>query len=104
MSAKREPLPMRRASETYEVESLGLHYRATVGLYPDGRPAEIFLSGNKAGSPADAAARDAAIAASLALQFGCPLDVLRHALTRDGRGAPSSVLGAALDQYLGEVK
>lgn len=93
----RERLPDRRFSETFAVQADTLFYRATVSFFPDGRPGEIFLTGNKAGSPADAAARDAAIAASFALQFGCPLDDLRSALTRDGNGTASSVLGAALD-------
>ncbi len=34
---------------------------------------------------------------SIALQFGVPLDVLRHALMRDGQGRPSGPLGTALD-------
>jgi ribonucleoside-diphosphate reductase alpha chain len=43
-------------------------------------------------------ASDAAIAASLALQFGCPAEVLRRALKRDGQGKASSPLGVALDR------
>lgn len=43
------------------------------------------------------AAPDAAIAASLALQHGCPVEVLRKALSRDARGNPLSPLGVALD-------
>jgi len=42
-------------------------------------------------------ASDAAIAASLALQFGCPADVLRRALSRDARGNATGPLGIALD-------
>jgi hypothetical protein len=42
-------------------------------------------------------ASDAAIAASLALQFGCPADVLRKALMRDPQGRASGPLAAALD-------
>ena len=36
--------------------------------------------------------------ASIALQFGVPLDVLRHALMRDSQGRPSGPLAAALDR------
>jgi hypothetical protein len=43
-------------------------------------------------------ASDAAIAASLALQFGCPVEVLRKALSRDARGNASSPIGVALDR------
>ena len=45
--------------------------------------------------------RESAIAASLALQYGCPLDVLRRALLRDPRGRASTPLGAALDLIAG---
>jgi hypothetical protein len=43
-------------------------------------------------------ASDCAIAASLALQYGCPADVLRKALSRDSHGRANGPLGAALDQ------
>jgi hypothetical protein len=33
----------------------------------------------------------------LALQYGCPLEVLRRALLRDSNGRPSTPLGVALD-------
>jgi hypothetical protein len=39
----------------------------------------------------------ASVAASLAFQYGCPLEVLRKALLRDAQGRASSPLGAALD-------
>jgi hypothetical protein len=42
-------------------------------------------------------ASDMAITASLALQFGCPAEVLRRAIKRDGQGRAASLLGAALD-------
>jgi hypothetical protein len=49
------------------------------------------------GSTAAFMAADAAIAASLALQHGCPHDTLRKALCRDSRGNAPSPLGVALD-------
>jgi hypothetical protein len=97
MTAARERLPNRRASESFSFECNGLHYTATISRYADGRLAEIFLSNCKAGSHSDAAARDSAVVCSLALQGGVPLDVIRHALLRDGRGIASSPLGQALD-------
>ena len=97
MTARRS-LPNRRASETLEVELAGLRYTATVGRYADGRIAEIFLQNHKPGSQADSNARDAAVAASLALQFGCPLETLQRALLRDSRDRASTPLGAALDR------
>jgi hypothetical protein len=74
-----------------------MKYTATVSRFPDGRPAEIFLSNHKQGSHADTAARDSAVVASIALQHGVPLDVLRHALLRDSGGRASGPLGIALD-------
>ena len=40
---------------------------------------------------------DAAILASIALQYGASLDEIRHALKRDVRGQAASPIGAALD-------
>jgi ribonucleoside-diphosphate reductase alpha chain len=63
-----------------------------VSYFADGRVAEIFLSNHKAGSAADVDARDAAIAASIALQFGADLQTIRKALCRDPRGKASGAL------------
>ena len=48
-------------------------------------------------STADVNARDAAIACSLALQFGADVETIRKALCRDSHGRASGPLGAALD-------
>jgi len=42
-------------------------------------------------------ARDAAVAASLLLQHGCPVDTLRRALMRNADGSASGPLAHALD-------
>jgi hypothetical protein len=94
----RARLPDRRLAETFELEVSGLHYTCTVVRFPDGRVGEVFLQNHKPGSQSDFNARDAAVAASLALQFGCPLDVLQRALLRDARGNASTPLGVALDR------
>jgi len=101
MTALRNRLPNRRASETFGFEHDGLHYRATVSRFADGHIGEIFLSNHKSGSQSDANARDAAVAASKCFQYGCPLDELRGALLRDSHGRPSSPLGRALDLVVG---
>ena len=93
----RERLPNRRASVVFKLEVHGLRYTASVSHFADGRPAEIFLQNHKPGSQSDANARDAALAASLALQHGCPIDVLQRAALRDSQGRPATPLGAALD-------
>ena len=97
----RECLPNRRAAETFEVEVNGLRYTATVGQFSDGRIGEIFIQNSKLGSTSDCYMRDAGISASLALQYGCPLETLRRALLRDPRGAPSTPIGCVLDLLAG---
>jgi hypothetical protein len=98
----RQRLPNRRLSLTFEFELHGLRYACTYSRFADNQLAEIFLSNHKAGSAADANARDAAVAASLVLQHGCTLGTLRGAVLRDSNGAPSSPLGAALDLIAAE--
>jgi ribonucleoside-diphosphate reductase alpha chain len=93
----RERLPNRRASELFEVESFRLPFTVGVSNYPDGRLAKIFITNHRATSAAGIMASDAAIAASLALQFGCPVETLRRALSRDSQGNATSPLGVALD-------
>jgi hypothetical protein len=95
--AKRERLPNRRLSETFDFECAGLRYTCTVGRFRDGRIAEIFLGNHKTNSSADTNARDSAIVASLALQHGADIEVIRNALCRDGHGRASGPLGSALD-------
>lgn len=97
----RQQLPNRRASQTFELEAMGLKFTATFSRFPDGEASEVFITNHRAGSAAGIMASDAAIAASLALQFGCPVEVLRRALSRDSHGRPSSPLGAALDLIVG---
>jgi ribonucleoside-diphosphate reductase alpha chain len=94
---KREQLPNRRPHEGRAFFHGGIEYTLGIGAYGDGRLAEVFLATRRYGTAADTAARDASIAASLALQFGCPIETLRRALTRNGDGSPSGALGAALD-------
>ena len=94
---ERQRLPNRRAAETFELEIGNLRYSATIGRYADGTVGEIFLQNHKPGSQSDSNARDAAVAASLALQHGCPLETLQRALLRDSHGGPSTPLGAAVD-------
>ena len=95
MSRKR--LPDRRHSEILELELHGLRYTASFSRFADGGVAEVFLQNHKPGSQSDANARDAAVAASLALQHGCPLETLQRAVLRDPQGCASTPLGAAID-------
>lgn len=93
----REPLPQRRPSDTLTFEAGGLVYEATVGFYEDGRPGEIFLQAGKSGTAVNVATRDSAIALSFALQFGCSVDDIRSAMTRDPDGKAEGPLGCLMD-------
>jgi hypothetical protein len=95
--SERARLPDRRHSVTFGFACNGLRYTATVSWFSDGRLGEIFLGNHRADSHADACARDSAILASIALQYGAPLDVLRRALLRDARGQGSTPISVALD-------
>ena len=98
----RERLPNRRFATTFDVVAGALRYTTTVGYYPDGRIGEIFLDASKAGSDADSAARDSAITASIAMQFGANIETIRKALCRDALGRAVGPLGAALDMLAQE--
>ena len=93
----RRRLPERRASETFDFESEGLKFTATVSRFDDGALGEIFLSNHKAGSMAGINAQDAAVVCSIAIQHGVEVDVIRKALMRDSQGRASGPLGCALD-------
>jgi hypothetical protein len=90
-------------SESQSVNDVQLQMRAAPlhgdrQLFPGtNQLAEIFLGNGRAGSDVDAAAKDAAILASLCLQHSVVLTTVRKALLRDPRGVASSPLGAALD-------
>jgi ribonucleoside-diphosphate reductase alpha chain len=94
----RQRLPNRRPHESISIEHHGIMYMAGIGRFPDGRIAEIFLSTSKVGTAVDTQARDAAILASFALQFGAPADDLRRALTRNADGSACGLVGRLLDQ------
>jgi hypothetical protein len=93
----RERFPNRRGHELLNFEHAGIRYTAGIGRFGDGRIAEVFLNTTKHGTGLDVNARDAAVAASLLLQHGCPVETLRRALTSNGDGSASGPLARALD-------
>jgi hypothetical protein len=95
--SERRRLPDRRGSTTFDVQAFGLRFTVTASPFDSGDIGELFIQNHKADSGAGIMASDSAIAASLALQYGCPPDVLRKALSRDRQGRASSPLGVALD-------
>jgi hypothetical protein len=101
MTAARQRLPDRRASESFTFELDGLKFTATVSRFADGRVAELFLNNHKSGNQTDTNARDAAILLSFALQYGADIESIRSALCRDSRGRPLGPIGAALDIIAG---
>lgn len=96
---ERRALPQRRPSETFTIKH-GHHvaFTVTVGYYADGEIGEVFVSGHKTGSDLEAVARDGAVLLSIALQHGVPLAILKHAITREQSGAPSTVIGQVIDR------
>ena len=96
--AVRNRLPNRRSAVSTSFERDGASFEMTAGYYPDGRVGEVFVNADRANSLLDFLMSDAAILASLALQYGAPLDEIRHAVKRDSRGEAASPIGAALDR------
>jgi hypothetical protein len=96
--SSRERLLNRRRHEVSEFIHGRVRFALGVGFFPNGHPAETFITAPQViGSETEAIARDGAILISLALQHGCDLATIEHALTRDSDGRPATVLGAALD-------
>lgn len=80
-SLKRQALPNRRASTFVGFEIEGQKFTASASYFPDGSLAEVFLNAGKHSSSLDASVRDSAVLCSIALQFGAPAEVIRHALS-----------------------
>jgi hypothetical protein len=99
---ERKRLPQRRGAETFSIECAGLAFTATVGRFEDGGVAEVFVTNHKAGSTAGIMTSDAAVLASIAQQYGAPLETLRAALMRDGRGKAMGPVGVVLDMLAEE--
>jgi len=89
--ANRERLPNRRAAEKINFEHDGRLWVATISRFADGRVAEIFLDSPKAGAIGELA-QESAIVASIAMQCGCLVETLRHAVA----GRSAGPLAAAL--------
>jgi hypothetical protein len=94
---QRQTLPNRRQADVIDFDFDGAAYTATYSTFPNGALAEIFLQSKKLNSDRGIAAKDGAILASIALQFGVPLNVIRHALQRTRGGKAAGALGHALD-------
>jgi hypothetical protein len=102
---ERRILPQRRRAETFEMAFGGLNrcHTVTLGFYDDGALGEVFINGGKSGEQVEAIARDGAVILSLALQYGANLSNIKSAITRDGQGAPASIIGAVVDRLSEET-
>jgi hypothetical protein len=72
----RTQLPEERASITHKFEVAGHTGYVTVGLYPDGRPGEVFVVMGKEGATLRGFCDAWSRAISLLLQYGVPLEDL----------------------------
>ena len=63
----------------------------------EGNIGEVFLQTGKTGTEIEAMARDLAVVASIAVQHGTDLALLRKALISLDDGRPAGPLGAFLD-------
>jgi hypothetical protein len=90
--AERARLPNRRQAELLNFAHGGRKWTVSVGRNSVGQILEIFLDTEKA-SPLAEMAKESALTASLALQFGAPLSSLRHALNGRETGPLATALG-----------
>jgi ribonucleoside-diphosphate reductase alpha chain len=74
MPTQRQRLPKNRAGTTQEATIGGTKLFLRTGEYPDGRVGEIFIDMHKEGAAFRAMANSFAIAVSLGLQYGVPLE------------------------------
>lgn len=107
LQALRERPENRRYSETFsfEVNRDGvppIAYTATVSFFPDGRVADLFLRSGKAGGDLSIQANETALAVSMALQHGTPLETIQRAMPRTSDGRPEGAIGTLLDLLMRE--
>jgi ribonucleoside-diphosphate reductase alpha chain len=93
----RNVLPNRRECETLRLNRGSRGYAVSIGRFGDGRAAEIFVSSDHAENGEQCVLRDAAVIISIALQYGVPVETLRHAVARLSDNRPASLIGDVLD-------
>ncbi len=76
LKPRRERLPDTRPSMTHKFNVAGHEGYITVGLYPDGRPGELFITMAKEGSTVGGLMDAFGTAVSISLQYGVPLEAL----------------------------
>lgn len=115
----REQLPPRRYGETFELRHGGKRavFHVTLGRYPDGHIGEVFVSGGKSGTEIEANVRHIRGSERTIVPFclgfggprswyhsrcsmGFPIATMAAAITREGDGSASTVIGVVLDKLM----
>lgn len=93
MTADRDRLTKKRPNETFTI-GIGNHtIELSVGMYPNGSPAEAFIDVHKVGAPFRAMCHIFAVTLSIGLQHGVPIETYVNAI-REIAGDPNgSVTG-----------
>ncbi|HXE32967.1 MAG TPA: vitamin B12-dependent ribonucleotide reductase [Verrucomicrobiae bacterium] len=100
--AVREKMPVERASVTHKFSVGANEGYITVGMYPDGRPGEIFIKMSKEGSTLSGVMDGLALTVSLGLQYGVPLKVFVDKLVNT-RFEPSGISGNPNIRFVSSV-
>ena len=109
--SKRRPLPARRRVVTRRIShhepGVGDHrFLLSLSYYEDGGVGDAFASGHKEGSTMQHIMADACIVLSLALQYGCPPEVLAHSLGAVPKGedgsTPASFIGTIVQRIISD--
>ncbi|MGJ0508841.1 MAG: hypothetical protein ACR652_17280 [Methylocystis sp.] len=95
--ARRDKLPDRRGSESFETWFEGQQFVVTFSRFETGELAEVFVNAIKTTTLFDHLARDTGLLLSLALQHGAAADRLATTVSRDSEGRPQGLAGHILD-------
>jgi hypothetical protein len=101
---ERIQLPPRRFGIAVDFEHDGHNFTGGAGLHENGRIGDVFLHTSKTGQHLQIFMRDAAIAASFALQHGADFNKLRASMLRNEDGTAAGPLGHLFDILAGETK
>ena len=93
----REPLPNRRDNRHVIIVWRGALVTVCVGVRDDGRAAEVFADGWKAGSDMQAVIEDGCVVASHLAQMGRTFAEQAGSVGRDEAGQPTSIMGRIID-------
>jgi ribonucleoside-diphosphate reductase alpha chain len=100
--AQREKMPYERASVTHKFSVSGHEGYITVGMYPDGRPGEVFIKMAKEGSTLSGIMDGLALTLSIGLQYGVPLKVFVDKLLNT-RFEPSGITANPSIRFVSSV-